>query len=64
MTIATGQTISEFSEINQRITTLQSHKDEWALLPLSEKIRLLLAVRTNLKSHAQEWITLVRKVKI
>lgn len=38
------------------LESLDSRKDEWATLPVSEKVELLKSVRRCLKEHAREWV--------
>ena len=49
--------VSSFEHIEQCLVDLEAHKDEWALLPISEKVELLHATKSELKVYAQEWVS-------
>ena len=53
----------DFAEIDSLIDSVDKKKKEWARLPISEKIKLLLEIRTNIGIHAQEWVDLSVKGK-
>ncbi|MEM9776524.1 MAG: aldehyde dehydrogenase family protein, partial [Chloroflexota bacterium] len=42
--------------LDSLIAVLHDKKDEWATLPIPEKMKLLLHSRSNLKEYAQEWV--------
>ncbi len=42
--------------LNQYVRALQEHKDEWAVLPIREKIDLLLQTRERLRQRADAWV--------
>lgn len=44
--------------LNEHIAALQSHKDEWARLPVRCKIELLKHARNALKQAAPEWVNM------
>ena len=43
-------------KIDKSIGKLSEHKDEWATLPIPQKIELLRRVLCNLREHAQAWV--------
>jgi len=43
-------------KIDKSIGKLNDHKDEWAVLPIPQKIELLRQVLANLGEHAQAWV--------
>src|SRR5690349_13937829 len=46
----------DFTHLDQLIQVLESHADEWARLPIPQKINLLAAVRHNLDQAASQWV--------
>src|SRR5579862_1295793 len=44
--------------LDQSIQVLETHADEWATLPIPQKINLLIAVRRNLGQVASRWVEL------
>jgi aldehyde dehydrogenase (NAD(P)+) len=47
----------DHTELDQSIQELQHHKNEWARLPIPQKIDLLLQTRQRLAEYSQEWVT-------
>ena len=45
------------------LTDLHSHKDEWATLPVSDRLDLLLQLREGVKEHASEWVEAAARAK-
>lgn len=50
-------------EIDSLIESVDKKKNEWARLAITEKIKLLLEVRKNVGTYAQEWVDLSVKGK-
>ncbi len=50
-------------EIDALIESVNTKKNEWARLAISEKIKLLLEIRQNVGKYAQEWVDLSVKGK-
>ncbi|HXI84656.1 MAG TPA: aldehyde dehydrogenase family protein [Verrucomicrobiae bacterium] len=46
----------DFTHLDQLIQVLEAHADEWARLPIPQKINLLAAVRHNLDQAASQWV--------
>src|SRR5512137_2942029 len=46
----------ESSRLDADLATLAAHKDEWARLPIPEKIRLLRTVRAGVARVADPWV--------
>ena len=46
----------EFPGLNQSIAVLQDHKNEWACLPIPEKLVLLENVRQRLAEKSEAWV--------
>jgi aldehyde dehydrogenase (NAD(P)+) len=44
------------TRLDSDLATLSAHKDEWAVLPIPEKIRLLRAVRAGVARAADRWV--------
>jgi len=49
---------SKIEEIDKLIESVDKKKKEWAILPISDKIKILLEIRKNIGIHAQEWVDL------
>jgi acyl-CoA reductase-like NAD-dependent aldehyde dehydrogenase len=43
-------------EIDEALTTLRAHKDEWAALGVDERIAILDAIRADLRPLMQRWV--------
>ena len=46
----------EHIQIDKSIEFLNQKKEEWARLPITEKITIIDQILVNLKKHAQEWV--------
>src|ERR1700735_4423154 len=44
------------THLDQSIQVLETHANEWAILPIPRKINLLVAVRHNLGQAASRWV--------
>jgi len=53
----------ESSRLDSDLATLAAHKDEWARLPVPEKIRLLRAVRAGVARVADRWVDAAVRAK-
>ena len=53
----------ESSRLDSDLATLVAHKDEWARLPVPEKIRLLRAVRAGVARVADRWVDAAVRAK-
>jgi len=53
----------ESSRLDSDLATLVAHKDEWARLPVTEKIRLLRAVRAGVARVADRWVDAAVRAK-
>ena len=51
------------SALDAALDALRDRKDRWATLPARDKIALLLAVRSNLKRAAPQWVEVSVKAK-
>ena len=51
------------SRLDSDLATLAAHKDEWARLPVPEKIRLLRAVRAGVARVADRWVAAAVRAK-
>lgn len=60
---ANSSIASSESELDQAVQTLQSHKTEWARLPLVDKRALLIATRANMAKMMVEWVQLTAAAK-
>jgi len=48
--------VTPVASINEAVAALRAHKDEWATLPIHDKIVLLFKAREALKKAAQRWV--------
>ena len=51
------------ARLDQAVKILQSHKDEWARLPIERKMNLLLELRANLAKAGQRWVSVSIEAK-
>ena len=56
MRIKTAQPTSTFTHIENAIDDLVAHKDEWATLPINDKIGLLRDTLSELNRYAKAWV--------
>jgi len=52
------------SEITEALSTLQSHKKEWATLPVQQKHDMLLTLRSSLRENLDRWVRLATEGKL
>ena len=57
MTLAQINRTLNTEQIDASLEDLQAHKNEWATLPLAQKIALLVQLRDRLSTHAARWVT-------
>jgi aldehyde dehydrogenase (NAD(P)+) len=53
----------DFARLDSDLALLAAHKDEWARLPLPEKIGLLRAVRAGVARVAERWVDVAVRAK-
>src|SRR5439155_9863032 len=51
------------SDLDQRISVLVAHKDEWARLPVGKKRALLLDMRQKTSAVAEAWVRAAARAK-